>query len=669
MNVFTVPMKLLTAVVLEEATEPVKRSLLKLGVLDLIQISKIAPEQASRLIGAEQKAEETEDLANLKARVETLLLQANLPIPSTEHLDPDNAEQLDIKRAKHLMDRITNDVASIREQQKQLSQAKIRTEELYRYVAERKLQYIDIRIGSVEKGSAEHIRARLANQACVVLQPESWEDLVLLTLKRDRQQVAPLMDTLRWTENPDGELQRKALILLEEHLHAQVKDIEEQNIQVKRRISDRIVQERKPLEQLWSLLRLHELLGEISEHFSHTRNTTLFSGWVPESQSEQLERAIRNAANQACVVEWTDAREVPREEIPVAVQDIPVLRPFQRLVENYSVPEYGTVNPTPFVAISYLCMFGLMFADVGQGLVILLLGLFGIRYYRLHPQVSQRMISENLVRLFVYLGGASIIGGIIFGSYFGYALFPPLWFDYHAAVVGHESTGRDVYTILGITIRFGIVVIASGLVLNWVNLMRKRDWFHLVMDKNGILGGWLFACGIWAAFAFVESGYTQLPEGIFLPLAFGIPLLILLIKVPLHRYLLHRRGETLEQKSPFAIILDSLLEWIVDLLEIFSGFLANTLSFMRVAGLGIAHVSLMSAFAQMADLAGGALGGLLVLLVGNVLVIALEGLSAGIQALRLNYYEFFTKYFTGRGLSYNPVSLRRDAGRQIVSHS
>ena len=79
---------------------------------------------------------------------------------------------------------------------------------------------------------------------------------------------------------------------------------------------------------------------------------------------------------------------------------------------------------------------------------------------------------------------------------------------------------------------------------------------------------------------------------------------------------------------------------------------------MRVAGLGIAHVSLMVAFDQMARLVGGGVVGFLILVLGNTLVIALEGLSAGIQALRLNYYEFFSKYFTGQGLSYNPVSLR-----------
>jgi len=73
----------------------------------------------------------------------------------------------------------------------------------------------------------------------------------------------------------------------------------------------------------------------------------------------------------------------------------------------------------------------------------------------------------------------------------------------------------------------------------------------------------------------------------------------------------------------------------------------------------------MAAFFEMNELVGGGIAGLLVTLIGNALVIALEGLSAGIQALRLNYYEFFTKYFTGKGLSYNPVALHPHAGRQV----
>jgi V/A-type H+-transporting ATPase subunit I len=98
------------------------------------------------------------------------------------------------------------------------------------------------------------------------------------------------------------------------------------------------------------------------------------------------------------------------------------------------------------------------------------------------------------------------------------------------------------------------------------------------------------------------------------------------------------------------------MEWIVELLEIFSGYLSNTLSFMRVAGLGIAHVCLIISFFTLAEMTSGIFS-VIVLILGNILVIGLEGLSAGIQALRLNYYEFFTKFFHGTGKLYTPISL------------
>jgi V/A-type H+-transporting ATPase subunit I len=111
-------------------------------------------------------------------------------------------------------------------------------------------------------------------------------------------------------------------------------------------------------------------------------------------------------------------------------------------------------------------------------------------------------------------------------------------------------------------------------------------------------------------------------------------------------------------------VLGAFMNWLLELLEVASGYLANTLSFMRVAGLGIAHVTLMTAFFEIASLAAGDGGygvfSIIILILGNALVIGLEGLSAGIQSLRLNYYEFFSKYFSGSGEVYRPISL---AGR------
>jgi V/A-type H+-transporting ATPase subunit I len=149
----------------------------------------------------------------------------------------------------------------------------------------------------------------------------------------------------------------------------------------------------------------------------------------------------------------------------------------------------------------------------------------------------------------------------------------------------------------------------------------------------------------------VSHNYKGFPAGTTVFLLVGLPSLLLFIKEPYH-YFTHAD----KKSNLFLAFMNMLMEWTVELLEIFSGYLSNTLSFMRVAGLGIAHVCLMISVFTLANMTSG-IGSILILILGNILVIGLEGLSAGVQALRLSYYEFFTKFFHGTGKLYTPISL------------
>ncbi|RPH93188.1 MAG: ATPase V, partial [Calditrichaeota bacterium] len=175
----------------------------------------------------------------------------------------------------------------------------------------------------------------------------------------------------------------------------------------------------------------------------------------------------------------------------------------------------------------------------------------------------------------------------------------------------------------------------------------------------GLLGGWMYASGVYTAFYFAASDYKSMPNDRFIFLMIILPALLFFLKPVVAAVFPDRKADKKHSFS-FYTLIDILMEWIVEMLEIFSGFLANTLSFMRVAGLGIAHVSLMIAFYQMAMMAArdGTMGlwSYLILILGNVLVVLLEGLSAGIQSLRLNYYEFFSKFFQETGYRYKPIS-------------
>jgi V/A-type H+-transporting ATPase subunit I len=649
-------MRLLTAVVLEETGDAVVKALLKLGVMDFVHLNRLDPSQMEKLSSRPSAINRTL-LEDLRHRVEALLRQGHIALPTSQNLDVRRLERPDMELYRSTLDELTASLLSIKEEQKQSNQILMGIEEIRRYIDEDKGEYLDLRVGTIEGDRQSDLAARISSFGGLLESLGEEEKLISLTLRRDVAQVDPLLEKFGWTESSDPALQKKAIGIIRTRLEGERQRALEGRLKSEQAADSIIAAKRDDLFDIWSNLRLNELSDQIKGYFSYTHNTTLFSGWVPADQAETVRQAIMMASDGQCVIEWTEATEVDRAEVPVAITSPKVLKPFQNMVNNYATPEYGTVNPTIFVMVAYLSMFGLMFADLGQGFVLLIAGLLFSRSYKKNPLKSEGMITRNVANLLIYLGLSSMLFGILFGSTFGLELFPALWFPFEAVVAGHAPSGSlvtDVYGILGITIKFGIVIIYAGLILNWINLTRKRAFLTLVLDKNGIVGGLLFGIGLYMGFGFVNSGYHSFPSQRWIAPAVAISLLGLFLRPFIHAFI--EAKESGKRPAIGALVMDGVMEWLVDVLEIFTGYLSNTLSFMRVAGLGIAHASLMESFRQLSGLAGGA-GGLAIFILGNVLVIVLEGLSAGIQSLRLNYYEFFSRYFTGKGVAYRPVGL------------
>lgn len=659
MNLFTKPMKLLTAVVMEQKSDDVVKALLQLGVMDFVHIDKLDPAQMAKL-SSRPAGVSRASLEDMRHRVESLLRQGHKMLPQSESLDVKNMEKPDLDAYKKLVDGINGQLATLKESQRHTNQIALGLQEMQRYIEEQKYPFLDLRVGRAGRGSLDDLKAKLSAYGAVVTQSSvDPSQTISLTLRRDASQVNPLMDKFGWTETSSPDLQKTALSDVSAQIEKELGEVRKLQASGESQIDAVIANNESALDKVWGNLRLNELCGEIKSYFSYTRSTVLFSGWVPSEQSDAVNKAVYDASGGQCVIEWTDADTVPRSEVPVAVTAPKALMPFARIVKNYGTPEYGTVNPVPFVTIAYLAMFGLMFADVGQGLVLLLFGIWKTLDYRKHPEKKDGMINRTVAQLLIYLGVASMLFGALFGSYFGYSWLPALWFNFDAAVTGEASAGsmiKDVYGILGMTIVFGIIVIYTGLAINWINLGRKKAWVTLLLDKNGIVGGTLYGTGLYLGFGFVKSGYHAFPADPWIKPVITICVLAILARGFLTYALSVKEGGP--KKSGGQVAMDAVMGWLVDCLEIFCGYMSNTLSFMRVAGLGIAHVCLMQSFQMLAGQVGGA-GGIAVYVLGNLLVIVLEGLSAGIQALRLNYYEFFSRYFTGRGVAYEPVSLRR----------
>ncbi|MFH2114662.1 MAG: V-type ATPase 116kDa subunit family protein [Spirochaetota bacterium] len=673
---FTSPMRLLAAVALDTDSEAIARELLERGALELVSIKELSGEWKSRLSQVEPKVNLAR-LGELRKRVEGFMAMAR-PVLAKPLLDGSaNGGPVDLDRTDKFLDSVAAEVNGLRERQKALQDEILKLDEIRRQIvafgdlktgaaASSNYSFLSIQAGLLPAGRVDDLAKALEGIPSVVLPSAGYEQLpsgeqsgvVLVSLKRDALRVQGALEHLGWQDarlpESAGDDSGEALAKLD----AKTDALRTRQAECSAELGSYFTDHGNKLAGLWAALRVEELIATVRSSFSRTDRTVLFSGWIPLDKCAEVESGIRKAAAGGCSIEWMEPRqgEAAAIQAPVAMKNPPLLKPFEGLVRNYAVPEYGNVDPTPFVAVAYLSMFGLMFGDAGQGLVVALIGILGGMLARKAGK------AEGLFRLMVYCGGAAMVAGVLFGSYFGFKLFPPLWFDYHGIVTGHLPVGagavRSVYDILGITIRFGMIVLGTGFVINWINLAHKRDWFTLILDKAGLLGGWIYGIGAWVAFVYVGSDYRSLPPGGLLALLLGLPTLTLAVKGPLE-FFMHARHHGKRFKS--ALVMDFFMEWVVEVLEIYSGYLSNTLSFMRVAGLGIAHVSLMTAFLQIARMISpeGPLSPLAiaVLVLGNALVIALEGLSAGIQSLRLNYYEFFSKYFNGTGRAYRPVSF------------
>ncbi|MBN1359114.1 MAG: hypothetical protein JW993_00910 [Sedimentisphaerales bacterium] len=670
---FTTPMVQLFAVVLQRDSERVTEALLREGVMQFISTSEVADGKLRPRPAAQLKASLTE-ITDLRQRTEGLLHTAGIVPSAPSEADLDRRVAVDVQKENAHLDGLEAKRAGIRERQRAIQQEILKLEDIRRQVAlygtdlpevtqSVRHPLIAMEIGKFPVGNVKRLDSAIKHLPALAVplgQEDDMAHYVLISMKRDSEQIQKLLAGVGWTEVELPAQVRSVKEDASKELTAKLATLGAEQKKLESEADDVIRQEADHLKEVWVNLRVSELFHRIQANFASSARTVVFTGWVPAATEQRLTDTIKQASAGRCYLMWNqaDGREIAADDVPVRLDNPKALAPFEMLVSNFGMPRYGTIDPTPFVMPLYLTMFGLMFADVGQGLVLAALGALGVRALR---RDEKKKGGCQLCWLIIWCGLSSVFFGLLFGSLFGMNLIRPLWFDFHGIISGHgsgSSVVRDVYDILSITVYFGIAVIVLGLLFNWVNLIRTRQWLELIFDKGGLLGGWIYAGGVYSAFYLVSHEYKAFPSGTVLFLLVGLPSLLLFAKEPYH-LLKHAQTPSEAKANPAFAALNAAMEWIVELLEIFSGYLSNTLSFMRVAGLGIAHVCLMISIFALADMTSGVFS-IVVLILGNALVIALEGLSAGIQALRLNYYEFFTKFFHGTGRLYTPISLKSE---------
>jgi len=397
-----------------------------------------------------------------------------------------------------------------------------------------------------------------------------------------------------------------------------------------------------PLARAREALALDLLLLDARAFTARSEAVAFLAGWVPRPQADALQRAVRTATRGRCHVVLEDPRSIEpvragTEPVPILFRNPAPLRPFERLTAAYGAPRWRELDPTAIVAAAFWLMFGLMFGDVGHGAVLAVAGLW---IARRAPRYRDSGV------LLLECGAASIAFGFAYGSVFGVEHWlPALWFRPMA----------DVPRLLRAGASFGLVLLSLAFALALANAALRRDWRGALLGAHGLLGALAYWTAAALALRWIATGDAGIGAGLAAALL-GAPLALLWLA----RVVLELRGAREAPDSsagPAAAVLGGAVE-VVDL--VVRG-IANTVSFARLAAFAVSHAGLLLAVFALAEVVastpGGTLWSALVVVAGNALILALEGLIVSIQGVRLVYYEFFSRFYEGTGLAYRPLRL------------
>ena len=364
-----------------------------------------------------------------------------------------------------------------------------------------------------------------------------------------------------------------------------------------------------------------------------TNTFYILCGWMTEKDALAFQKDIQNDEKIFCLME--DQKAPATQKPPTKLRNPKLFKPFEMYVKMYGLPAYNEMDPTWFVAITYSFIFGAMFGDVGQGLVLFLGGLF---LYK-----TKKM---DLAGIISCAGVFSVFFGFMYGSFFGFEdVLKAIWLKPMNQMMDVPLVGR-LNAVFVIAIGFGMFIILICMVFNIINSIRRGDTEKTWFDSNAV-AGLVFYGSIVLTIGLFISG-KKLPAAAILVIMFGVPLLLMFLKEPLTN-LVEKKSKILpEQKGMFFV------QSFFELFEVLLSYLSNTLSFLRIGAFAVSHAAMMEVVLMLAGATNGGSPNWVVVVLGNIFVCAMEGLIVGIQVLRLEYYEIFSRFYAGNGREFKP---------------
>lgn len=488
------------------------------------------------------------------------------------------------------------------------------------------LKYFKVRFGILDKEARFRLKKNYGNILAMIFHTatiDEGEVYLAIFPKEVEKEIDRILKSLNWEDVEIlGRYKGTAKEILE-NFETEKEALKKEEKEILEYRDNFLKSNREEVETAITSMLISENIEEVKRYMAKSNKYFYLSGWVSLRDKDRVEEIL--SKYDGLLTSFRDPIEQGIKP-PTKLRNSNFFKPFELLVNMYGVPSYTEKDPTPLFAVTYMLLYGAMFGDLGQGAVFFLAGIF----------LSKK--NKSFGGLLKRLGFSSAVFGILYGSVFGIEEWiKPLLI----------RPFENINTTLGAAIGVGIVFLIISYALGFINKITNKEYEEAFLGKEGLAGFLVFL-------SFVNLAASKVLNVSIVPAKLcAIIIVISLLAMILSKVIMSAiKKEKIETEDGYYI------GAVFGLLETILSVVSNIISFIRVGAFAINHVGLFIAFKTIGQMIGTTSANIIALIVGNIIIIGLEGLIVFIQSLRLEYYEMFSKYYTGDGYEFVPTTIR-----------